>query len=78
MESGRPASLSPTQLRVQDTISIPAVAQGAPAPPELPSVNARHKAAPRHAAATNNTLHVLHTVIALVGMTVAIHTLWDN
>ena len=35
MESSRQASLSPTQLRVQDTISIPVVAQGAPAPPEL-------------------------------------------
>ena len=45
------------------------------------SVNARHKAssaAPRHAAATSSTLHVNHTVIALVGMTVAIRTLWDK
>ena len=54
------------------------------APPELLDVikcqcKARGKQCTyRHAAATNNTLHVHHTVIALAGMTVAIHTLWDK
>ena len=58
---------------IQDT--IPGVAQGAPVPPELLDVIKCHKAssaAPRHVAATSNTLHVHLTVIALVGMTVAI------
>ena len=45
------------------------------------SVSARHKAssaALRHAAATSNTLHALHIVIALVKMTAVIRTLQDK
>ena len=47
------------------------------APPELLDV-IKCQCNARHAAATNNTLHVHHTVITLAGMTVAIHTLWDK
>ena len=45
---------------IQDTIPIPAVAQGAPVPRELIKCQCK---APRHAGATlSNTLHVHHTV----------------
>ena len=64
---------------IQDNIPIPAIAQGAPAPPELVDViRCQCKAQGKKCSTEACGLHAHHIVIALTKRTAAIHTLQDK
>lgn len=81
---GESADITKFGWEIQDSIPVPVIAKGEPAPPELIHVNRVsvgcrvRSVSLRRVVATKYIFHARHAVIAMVKMVVVIHTQTDE